>query len=300
MQKSDIKEHALAFITVFIWALTFLCTKVLMNSFTNLEIIFLRYSLAYLCLWLIYPKKPRFFGVKDELLMILASITGMSYYQFMENLSVNYTTPASVSFITAMAPLFTAIFSTIILKEKLKKETIWGMIISIIGVGFVTFGDSRILDTGLKGDLIIFCTVWLWGVYTIIIKILANKGRKGFEVTRKLFFYSLIELSIPFAFQADFEKTEFTTEAILGIAFLGIFASAVCFYTWNRATERLGPVTTAKYLFLMPAITLIAQVIVKMSKLSMPALFGMALILLGLYCSGRKQAEMTSDTKQDV
>jgi len=168
------------------------------------------------------------------------------------------------------------------------------MIISIIGVGFVSFGDSKIIDTGVKGDIIILCTVWLWAIYTIIIKILADKGIKGFIVTRKLFFYSLIEMIIPVILRADFAKEKFTPITILGIAYLGIFASALCYCTWNRAAERLGPVTTAKYLFIMPAITLIAQVIVKMSALNILAVFGMALILLGLYCSGRKQPEMES------
>lgn len=291
MQTKRLTEHVLAFITIFIWALTFLCTKALMGVFTNLEILFLRYALAYVCIWIIYPKKPQSFGLKNELLMFAASIAGTSYYQYMENLSVKYTTPASVSFITAMAPLFTALFSTIILKTKLNKETIIGMIISIIGVGFVSLGDSIILDTGLKGDIIIFCTVWLWAIYTIIIKILADRGFKGFAVTRKLFFYSLLEMAIPLILKADLTREKFTTPTILGIVYLGVFASAVCFYTWNRAAERLGPVTTAKYLFIMPAITLIAQVVVKMSKLSIPALFGMALILVGLYVSERKQEE---------
>ena len=286
--KKKLFEHFLAFFTIFIWALTFLCTKALMDVFTNLEILFLRYALAYVCIWLIYPKKPEKIGLKNELLIVLASICGTSYYQYMENLSVKFTTPASVSFITAMAPLFTAIFSTIILKTKLTKETVIGMIISIIGVGFVSFGDSRILDTGLKGDIIIFCTVWMWAIYTILVKILADKGIKGFAVTRRLFFYSLLEMAIPLILKADFSREKFTVPTIAGIVYLGLFASAICFYTWNRAVEKIGVVTTAKYLFIMPAITLIAQVIVKMSALSIPAVFGMALILVGLYVSEKK------------
>ena len=289
MKDKKIIEHILAFTTIFIWALTFLCTKSLMDIFSNLEILFLRYGLAYICIWLIYPKKPEFFGKKNELMLIFASIAGTSYYQYMENLSVKYTTPASTSFITAMAPLFTAIFSWLILKEKLTKETVIGMLISIIGVGFVCFGDSKILDTGLKGDLIIFGTVWLWALYTITIKILADKGFKGFAVTRKLFFYSLVEMAIPVAVSADFAREKFTASTLIGIVYLGVFASAICFYTWNRAAERLGPVTTAKYLFIMPAITLIAQIVVKMSAISLPAIFGMALILLGLYISSIKK-----------
>lgn len=288
MTKKRFFEHCLAFFTIFIWALTFLCTKTLMNTFSNLEILILRYSIAYVCLWIINPQKPQNFGKKYELLIFIASIAGTGYYQYMENLSVNYTSPASVSFITAMAPLFTAIFSRVILKTELTKETILGMIVAILGVGFVSFGDAKVIETGLKGDLLIFGTVWLWALYTVIIKVLSDKGFSGFLITRKLFFYTLIEMIIPAILFADYSKEKFTVSSIIGILYLGIFASAVCFYTWNRAANKLGPITTAKYLFVMPVITLLAQIIVKMSKVSILAFIGMALILLGLYISNIK------------
>ncbi|MCQ2489297.1 MAG: DMT family transporter [Clostridia bacterium] len=287
--KKQLFEHFLAFFTIFVWALTFICTKELQETFTSLEIVVIRYIIAYIVLWIIHPKKPVFYNLEDEAMIIIASIAGQSAYQFLENYSVEFTTPASVSFITALAPLFAAIFSHFILKTELTPRTIIGMLISIVGVGFVSFGDSRILDTGLKGDLIIFCTVWLWAVYSIIISVQASRGHNGVEVTRKLFFYSLVEMAIPVAFTCDVSRSDFTIKSIIGLVFLGIFASAICFYTWNRAVEKIGVVTTAKYLFVMPIITLIAQVILKVSEFSIIAVFGMALILLGLFVGEKRK-----------
>lgn len=280
-----LKWHAVAFFTIFIWAITFLTTKSLEETFTNLEILVFRYSLAYVVIWMICPKKPEWYGWKTEGLIILASICGTSFYQYMENLSVYYTTPASVSFITAMAPLFTAIFSKFILKTKLELKTVIGMIVSIIGVGFISFGDSKIIDTGLLGDMIILFVIWLWAIYTIIIKILSEKEIKGYLLTRKLFFYSLIEMLIPVILTFDVKKSDFSVNNIGGLVFLGIFASAICFFTWNLSVEKLGPVTTSKYLFVMPIITLVAQIVTGMSELSIIAVNGMCLVLAGLIFS---------------
>ncbi len=280
-----LKWHALAFLTIFVWGLTFLTTKSLEETFTNLEILLFRYSLAYVVVWIICPKKPEWYGWKTEGLIILASICGTSFYQYMENLSVYYTTPASVSFITAMAPLFTAIFSKFILKTKLELKTVIGMIVSIIGVGFISFGDSQILETGLLGDMIILFVIWLWAIYTIIVKILSNKEIRGYVLTRRLFTYSLLEMAIPVILTFDVSKSDFTKDTVFGLLFLGLFASAICFYTWNVAVDKLGPVTTSKYLFVMPVITLIAQIVTGMSKLSIIAVNGMFLILAGLVFS---------------
>ncbi|MBQ0136166.1 MAG: hypothetical protein KBS43_05480, partial [Oscillospiraceae bacterium] len=38
---------------------------------------------------------------------------------------------------------------------------------------------------------------------------------------------------IPLIITADLSREKFTVSAIAGILYLGIFASAVCFYTWD-------------------------------------------------------------------
>ena len=49
---------------------------------------------------------------------------------------------------------------------------------------------------------------------------------------------------------SDFERIKSVArpEVFINLLFLGIFASAVCFATWNRSVEKLGATTTSKYL----------------------------------------------------
>lgn len=280
-------NHALALFTMVIWALTFIFTKELQNSFSSLEILFLRYAIAYIVLWLMCPKWVPF-KLKQELYFIAASVSGASLYQYLENVSVEYTSPASVSFITALAPLFTAFFAYFILKEKLSFQTVIGMIVSIVGVALVCFGDSTKIETGVLGDMIIFCTVWLWGVYSIIVKKIADFGLPGFAVTRRIFFYSLLEMAIPMIITGDLSKSDFTLGNVSGLLYLGVLASAICFYSWNRCVDKLGTVTTSKYLFILPAITFVAQIVYNKSAVSFAAVLGMIVILLGLFISETK------------
>ncbi len=290
--KSKIIDHGLALFTMIIWGLTFIFTKELQNSFSSLEILFLRYGIAYIALWIMCPKRIKF-NLKQEAYFLGASVSGASLYQYLENVSVEYTSPASVSFITAMAPLFTAFFAYFLLKEKLTAQTVVGMVVSIIGVGLVCFGDSTKIETGFTGDMIIFCTVWLWGVYSIIVKKIANFGLPGFAVTRRIFFYSLIEMIVPMIISGDFKKSDFTIGNVLGLLYLGVFASAFCFYSWNRCVDKLGTITTSKYLFILPAITFIAQLIYNRSAVSMVGVLGMCIILLGLFISEKKSIDFT-------
>lgn len=279
-----IKEHFLAFFTVLIWGVTFVSTKYLTDSLSSLEILYIRYLIAYAALWIICPRFFGFTNLKHELMMFFAAMSGAAIYQYLENVSVCYTTPASVSFITATAPIFTALLAHKYLGEKLSAKLFLGMAVSVAGIFLICFGDSKTVETGLLGDMIIFFSIWLWAVYSVLIKKISAFGYPGFLVTRRLFFYSVIAMTPFMAVTGDPErlKSVLRPEIFINLLFLGILASAVCFATWNRSVEKLGATTTSKYLFVSPIITLLAQAIVYRGAVGTAALVGMAVTLIGV------------------
>lgn len=282
-----LKDHALAFFTVFIWGITFVSTKYITGFLSSLEILFIRYVIAYAVLWIICPRPLLFCGLKHEAYMFFAALSGAAAYQYLENLSVSYTSPASVSFITASAPLFTALLAHKVLGEKVSLKIFLGMAISLFGIFLICFGDSETIETGLLGDVIISLGIWLWAVYSVLVKKISAFGYNGFLVTRRLFLYSVIVL-FPFTaagFDSDRLASLKQPSVIINLLFLGILASAVCFATWNRSVEKLGATTTSKYLFISPMVTLLTQWICSMGKPGPAALLGMIITLTGLFIS---------------
>ena len=57
----------LGLITILIWGVTFVNTKVLLNDFNSFEILFLRFAVAYAALWAIKPRRFSVGGWKQEL-----------------------------------------------------------------------------------------------------------------------------------------------------------------------------------------------------------------------------------------
>lgn len=284
MNRARFREHLLAFMTIFIWGLTFLSTKSLGKQLSSLEILFGRYCIAYLVLWVMYPKPFLFQGWKKEGMLLAAALSGAAVYQYLENLSVSYTSPASVSFIAATAPLFTALLAHRFLAERVTAKTLVGMVVSLVGVFFICFGDSKTVETGIVGDLIILGSIWLWAVYSVLIKKMSEFGFHQVQQTRRLFFYSLIFM-LPFMLlrkNPTAPSVFFEKECLFHLIFLGVFASAICFAGWNHAVEKLGATTTSKYLFIMPLITLIGQALYNQSALGKEALIGMLVTLLGI------------------
>lgn len=73
--------HLVAVLTVGIWGLTFISTKVLIgHGLSPQEIFLLRFLIAYLGIWFISPRKLFADNWKDESWLFLGGIAGGSFY----------------------------------------------------------------------------------------------------------------------------------------------------------------------------------------------------------------------------
>ena len=90
--------HLIAILTVAIWGLTFISTKVLINhGLTPQEIFFYRFLIAYTGIWVISPKRLFTGNWKDELWLVAGGIFGGSLYFFTENTALGITQASNVS-----------------------------------------------------------------------------------------------------------------------------------------------------------------------------------------------------------
>ena len=118
--------HLIAILTVAIWGLTFISTKVLINhGLTPQEIFFYRFLIAYLGIWVISPKRLFTNNWQDELWLVAGGIFGGSLYFFTENTALGITQASNVSFIICTAPLLTTILSLLFYKSEKASKGYW-------------------------------------------------------------------------------------------------------------------------------------------------------------------------------
>jgi len=294
MNQHYVKGHISAVITILIWGTTFISTKVLLNSFSPIEILFYRFLIGFLILFLIYPHRMKTNGLKQELLLIGAGLTGVTLYFLLENIALTYTMASNVGVIISIAPIVTAIVAHFFLKsEKLHSNFFIGFLTSIVGIALITFNGSFALDLNPLGDILAMLAAILWAVYSIITRRISQLGYNTIQTTRRTFLYGLIFM-LPalyiFKFQWGFDR--FTQPInLLNILFLGFGASALCFVTWNTAVKTLGAVRTSVYIYMVPVITIVTSMVVLQEKITGIAFVGIVLTLLGLLLSERNKAK---------
>ena len=108
-------------------------------------------------------------------------------------------------------------------------------------------------------------------------------------ITRKVFFYGLLSL-LPLYF---YEPWNLNTAILLrpevwgNLLYLGFMASLVCYFLWNTVVKRLGAVRASSYVYLSPVVTMVASVIVLNETITLMALAGALMILMGVALAER-------------
>ena len=66
MSRAGLAGHAAALLTIFLWGTTFISTKVLLTGLRPVEVLFLRFALGFVALCLLYPRRLRLAGRRQE------------------------------------------------------------------------------------------------------------------------------------------------------------------------------------------------------------------------------------------
>lgn len=283
--------HLIAILTVGIWGLTFISTKVLIeHGLSPQEIFLLRFLMAYLGIWFISPRKLFADNWKDELWLLWGGVTGGSFYFFTENTALEITLATNVAFIVCTAPLLTTILSLLIYKkEKATAGLVGGSLLALVGVALVVYNGHFILKISPLGDFLTLLAAFSWAFYSLIMKKMSGRYRTTF-ITRKIFFYGILTILPAFILHPwQFSLSGLWQPAVwMNLLFLGVLASLVCFVVWNVILKQLGTVRASNYIYLNPLFTLIGSAVLLDEQFTVMSLMGAMLILGGVYWAGKR------------
>jgi len=288
--KEILKGHLCSLLCILVWGTTFVVTKILLGSFNTVEILFIRFVIAFLLLTILDRSRIKTDGIKEELLFVLAGLFGVILYFILETIALLYLSASIVAIVVSIAPFFAAMIASVILKQKNKRYFYPGFVIAITGIAFVSIKDGVTAeDMNLIGIVLTMLAALSWAVYCTITKSLSSKYTNSVAMTRKIFMYGII-LFIPLLFAMDFsvKLNDFADIKIIGgYLFLGLLGSGTCFIAWNKALEILGTVKTCIYIYAQPVVTVIFSFIMLNEGITTREIIGIVLICAGLFISDR-------------
>ncbi|MFC1286496.1 DMT family transporter [Bacillus paralicheniformis] len=283
--------HLAAVITIIIWGTTFVSTKVLLEDFAPVDILFYRFLLGLIVLIMVHPHVLTFRSWRQEALFAGAGLCGVTLYFLLENIALTLTYASNAGMIVAVIPMITAVLAHFFLSgERLEPRFFIGFAAAFTGLALIFFNGQIMLKLNPLGDILAAASAFVWAAYAILMKKISTFGYHTIQCTQRIFLYGLLFM-VPalFLFDFRFDASPFASPANwLNILFLGAGASALCFVTWNWSVGVLGAVKTSAYIYMVPVITIAASVVILQEKLTWVAFCGGALTLAGLYISETK------------
>ena len=302
MNKGKLGVWLMALFVIFVWGITFANTRSLLTDFSALEILVVRFALAWVALTLALPRSIALKRSGDEWLFAAMGLSGIFCYQFLENCAIYYTNASNVAIFVSFGPIVTAALARIFTKDRsLSVSLVVGSLIAIAGVALVSMNGVVNLHLRPLGDLMAIGAMVSWGFYSILIDKANEKGYPSGFAIRRAFGWSLL-LMLPFCvwgamdcgycvLDGSFSVTldwSANVERFSGwrnwmnFGFLGLLASAACFAMWNRACKGIGVVRASIGLYLTPIVGVVFAAVFLGERPTPMSSLGGGIIIIGV------------------
>lgn len=277
------------------WGYAFVAIKFLLKELKPLELTVLRFLvvLISICLFMIYEISRRRFPPRihgsDALKLLLLGFTGVVCYHMALNFGEMHAPASVASIIVFTSPIFTAIFASFMLKERLDAKKMLGIAVAIIGSAVILLAQesngANLNSRAILGSLIVFISPVSWAIYTIY-------GRKiggSLKGINRLYF-SLYTMLFGSLFLLLFFRAS-TVSALLGLSpfnlfnlfVLSVLSSFLGYIIWVQALEHLEATKLSAFLYLIPVYTLVFSYLLLGERLTFVSFLGAAAIFFGVY-----------------
>lgn len=280
-QNSILTYLALATAVLF-WGLSFVATKIALESFTPFCLIFFRFfSAAIFFIILLWRTGfPALTGKNIKSLVFLALMQPGLYFLF-ETMGLQYTSATKTSLIIATIPIVVLVLSAIFLKERLRPLNMLGIIFSLSGVALLVFGGQLQTEFNgmLIGDILIFGAVLAASAYMIMTRSL-GESITSLQITGMQIIFGAV-LFFP-AFLWDLPKLNWpavSNESLIALIVLTVFATIGAFICYNYALTKIPAAQAAVCINGIPLVTACGAWIILGETLSSVQLMGGALVL---------------------
>ena len=227
---------------------------------------------------------------KDYLRIVWAAFFGvaLNMLSFFKGLSL--TSPISASVLMVSTPIIVLVLSAIILKERMQKRRIFGIILGLVGTAFlILYGKSVGNATNASlGNFLVFINASSYGLYLVIVKKLMDKYN-AFNFAKWIYLIGFI-MVLPFGWN-EFQGINWALmplDIYWKIGFV-VVCSTFLTYLLNLLTMReLKPTTIAVFVYLQPLFATIFAISLGKDELTLVKIISAILIFAGVYLVTQK------------
>lgn len=281
LMKKELKAEMILVFATIIWGAGFPLTSLALKGIGPYTLVSIKSMLAAVVLFIVFRKKIKcidFNMIKAAVLIAISLVVG----NLLQTAGMLYTTPSKSSFITGLSVVFVPILMAIMYRKKPKSKIILAVLISVIGLVFLTYNGDKGINLG---DIL---TVLCAFVYSFQVLFVDKFGKQYDGIMLAAVELIAVALSslIPAVLMEGYQINFSNNMVIWCILITGLLGSGVGMVAQNKMQPLLNPSHAAIIYLCEPVFGVIFSSFIG-DILSLRAAFGCILILAAMFIGGR-------------
>jgi len=289
--------HLSLLLVALFWGVTFVAVKYLVERIGPIHVLLLRVGFSSACfvvLLVLTRSSVPSFPASVWRRMALIAFAGVVVNNLAITYGQSYISAALASLIVTSNPIFTTIFSRVLLAEPLTRRKLSGIALAAAGFLIVLLyggsGAKFSVDNAI-GVLILICAPFGWAIYTVLSKPLLEEYEPHVVAGLTTILGALM-LSPLLLFNRDVagDVAAFGWREWLAALTMSVLAIFVAYILWYRGLRRLQPTQVAVYIYMVPFFGVLSAWLLLGESITPWLLLGGGTILTGVIVtnSGRR------------
>ena len=281
------------FLTAVLWGGTFVAGRIVAQEVEPAAGSFLRFAVASLLLvamiWQVEGRLP-IPSRKQMIPLLLLGMTGVAAYNIFFFLGLKIIPASRASLIVATNPVFIALGSALLFKDRLTSSRIAGIALCLTGaVIVISRGDiMALLSQGVgTGETFILGCIVSWVSYSLIGRGVLKEISPLVAVAYACLIGTII-LAVPAVLEGMIPAlTGYSLTSWLGILFLGILGTVVAFIWYYEGIKALGPTRAAVFINFVPVSGVLLGWLILDETINISLVLGALLVIGGAWLTNR-------------
>lgn len=239
-------------------------------------------SVLFLFLFRGLPRSERRLGSEWRWLLAM-SLLGMVGCPVTLYLALHFTTATSTSLISGTGPLITLMLAAVLLHTRLTRNQFAGALLSLLGVVLVIGAGEGWKLSGFApnvGALIMLVNVIMWGLYSVMGRVV-TRNRSALWVTAYSTWFAVPILVGAAVLEWRQMPPTIDISLLLGLLYIGIFATCLGYMAWNEGVRRVGPDGAMAFYNMLPVFGVLLGALFLGERMTTSQWLGGAFIILG-------------------
>ena len=303
LRRSPLFPYVLLAITVLLWAGNWVFARALRFDAPPVALAFWRWFIALAILTpLAYTHIRAQWRVvlRAWPVLTLLALLATVFQHIPVYIGLHDTTATNAALLNSATPIMIFMLSRALGGDRVSLRQVLGVAISLTGmVVIIARGEAAMLaNLHLnRGDLWVLLATLSWAIYTVCLR------WRPAELDPLAMLWTISAIGVAamvplYAWElASGRALNLTPTAVMGIAYMGAFATVVAYIFWNRAVQLVGPNRAGPFMYLMLVYTPLLAIVFLDERLYVYHFIGCALILGGIYltASGRVRAAQAAE-----